>query len=148
MGDDMHTVRQLLNEKSHRSLITVSPDSTVYQALQVMADQDVGAVLVMEMGDVVGIFSERDYARRIVLQGRTSVTTPVREIMTSRVVYVKPENTLQECMALMTERHIRHLPVLEDDLVVGMLSIGDLVRATIAEQQFFIDQLVQYIQTA
>ncbi|WP_215780770.1 MULTISPECIES: CBS domain-containing protein [unclassified Paludibacterium] len=144
----MHTVRQLLNEKSHRSLITVSPDSTVYQALQVMADQDVGAVLVMEMGDVVGIFSERDYARRIVLQGRTSVTTPVREIMTSRVVYVKPENTLQECMALMTERHIRHLPVLEDDLVVGMLSIGDLVRATIAEQQFFIDQLVQYIQTA
>ncbi|TDR78488.1 CBS domain-containing protein [Paludibacterium purpuratum] len=144
----MHTVRQLLNEKSHRSLITVSPDSTVYQALQVMAEQDVGAVLVMEMGDVLGIFSERDYARRIVLQGRTSVTTPVRDIMTSRVVYVKPENTLQECMALMTERHIRHLPVMEDDLVIGMLSIGDLVRATIAEQQFFIDQLVRYIQNA
>lgn len=144
----MHTVRQLLNEKSHRQLISIGPGATVYQALQVMADQDVGAVLVMEMGNVLGIFSERDYARRIVLQGRTSVTTPVREIMTSRVVYVKPENTLQECMALMTERHIRHLPVLDDGLVVGMLSIGDLVRATIAEQQFFIDQLVHYIQSA
>ncbi|MBV8046391.1 MAG: CBS domain-containing protein [Paludibacterium sp.] len=144
----MHTVRQLLNEKSHRPLISVSPDATVYQALQVMADEDVGAVLVMEMGDVQGIFSERDYARRIVLQGRTSITTPVRDIMTSRVVYVKPDNTLQECMALMTERHIRHLPVMEDGLVIGMLSIGDLVRATIAEQQFFIDQLVHYIQNA
>lgn len=144
----MHTVRQLLNEKAERQLISVSPDATVFQALQIMADQDVGALLVMELGDVVGIFSERDYARRIVLQGRTSVTTPVREIMTSKVIYVKPDNTLQECMALMTERHFRHLPVLEDGLVVGMLSIGDLVRATIAQQQLTIEQLVQYIQNA
>lgn len=144
----MPTVRQLLNEKPQRAVISVSPESTVYQALQVMADMDVGAVLVMARGEVLGIFSERDYARRIVLQGRTSVTTPVRDIMTCKVVYVEPKNTLQECMALMTDRHIRHLPVLEDGLVIGMLSIGDLVRATIAEQQFFIDQLVHYIQNA
>lgn len=144
----MQTVRQLLNEKAHRPLVSVSPDATVFQALQVMADEDVGAVLVMDRGAVQGIFSERDYARRIALQGRTSVTTPVRDIMTSKVVYVTPDNLLPECMALMTERHIRHLPVLENALVVGMLSIGDLVRATIAEQQFFIDQLLHYIQTA
>jgi len=144
----MQTVIQLLNEKPARAVISVGPDSTVYQALQVMAEQDVGAVLVMEMGEVVGIFSERDYARRIVLQGRTSVTTPVRDIMTSKVVYVSPENTLDECMALMTDKHIRHLPVMQDGLVIGLLSIGDLVRATISEQRFFIEQLVHYIQTA
>jgi CBS domain-containing protein len=144
----MQTVRQLLNEKSQRALISISPDDTVYQALQVMAECDIGAVLVMEMGAVVGIFSERDYARRIVLQGRTSITTPVRDIMTSKVVYVTPATSMSECMALMTEKHIRHLPVLEDGLVVGVLSIGDLVRATIAEQQYVINQLVHYIQTA
>ena len=144
----MQTVRQLLNEKSQRALISVDPEFTVYQALQVMADKDVGAVLVMENGSVIGIFSERDYARRIVLQGRTSVTTPVRDTMTSRVVYVQPENTLQQCMALMTYKHIRHLPVMEDGLVIGMLSIGDLVRATIELQQMEINQLVHYIQSA
>lgn len=144
----MQTVRQLLNEKSQRALISVDPEFTVYQALQVMADKDVGAVLVMENGSVIGIFSERDYARRIVLQGRTSVTTPVRDTMTSRVVYVQPDNTLQQCMALMTDKHIRHLPVMEDGLVIGMLSIGDLVRATIELQQMEINQLVHYIQSA
>lgn len=144
----MQTVRQLLNEKAPGAVISVSPDSTVFQALQVMAEHEIGAVLVMERGEVIGILSERDYARRIVLQGRTSVTTPVREIMTRRVVYVQPDNSLDECMALMTERHIRHLPVLEDGLVIGLISIGDLVRATIAEQQFFIDQLLHYIQSA
>lgn len=142
----MQTVRQLLNEKAPHAVISVSPDSTVYQALQVMAEHEIGAVLVMERGEVIGILSERDYARRIVLQGRTSVTTPVREIMTQRVVYVQPEHSVDECMALMTERHIRHLPVLEDGLVIGLISIGDLVRATIAEQQFVIDQLLHYIQ--
>jgi len=144
----MQSVRQLLNEKPHRALISVDPNATVYQALQVMADCDVGAVLVMDLGEVAGIFSERDYARRIVLQGRTSITTPVRDIMTSRVVYVTPENSMQECMALMTEKHIRHLPVLEDGLVIGLLSIGDLVRATIAAQEFEITQLLHYIQSA
>jgi CBS domain-containing protein len=144
----MQTVRQLLESKNQHALISVSPDFTVYQALQLMAEKDVGAVLVMERGTVLGIFSERDYARRIVLLGRTSVTTAVRETMTSKVVYVQPDNTLPECMALMTERHIRHLPVMEDGLVIGMLSIGDLVRSQIAAQQLEIDQLLHYIQSA
>ncbi|WP_199154619.1 CBS domain-containing protein [Chromobacterium sp. ASV23] len=144
----MQTVRQLLDSKPSRSLVYVSPDSTVFQALQVMAESDIGAVLVMESGDIVGIFSERDYARRIVLQGRTSAGTKVRDIMTSRVVYVTPQQTLDQCMALMTEKRIRHLPVLEDQTVLGILSIGDLVRATIEEQEQVINHLVHYIQSA
>ncbi len=141
----MQTVRQLLVQK-RSGLITVGPDATVFQALQIMAEHDIGAVLVMDMGDVLGIFSERDYARRIVLQGRTSAGTKVRDIMTSKVVYVTPEQTVADCMALMTEKRFRHLPVLEDDKVLGLLSIGDLVRATIDEQQFVIEQLVNYIR--
>jgi CBS domain-containing protein len=144
----MQTVRQLLDSKPSRSLVYVSPDGTVFQALQVMAESDIGAVLVMESGDIVGIFSERDYARRIVLQGRTSAGTKVRDIMTSRVVYVTPQQTLDQCMALMTEKRIRHLPVLEDQTVLGILSIGDLVRATIEEQEQVINHLVHYIQSA
>ncbi|PXX44333.1 MULTISPECIES: CBS domain-containing protein [Aquitalea] len=144
----MQTVRQLLEQKSGRVLVTVSPESTVFQALQVMAEHDIGAVLVMEGGDVVGIFSERDYARRIVLQGRTSAGTRIRDIMTSKVVYVTPDQRSDECMALMTEKHIRHLPVLEGKTVQGMLSIGDLVHATIQEQAQVINQLVHYIQSA
>jgi CBS domain-containing protein len=141
----MQTVRQLLERKSGE-LISVSPDATVFQALQVMAEQDIGAVLVMDMGDVLGIFSERDYARRIVLQGRTSAGTKVRDIMTSKVVYVGPQQSVAECMALMTDKHFRHLPVMEAGHVIGMLSIGDLVRATIEEQQLVIEQLVNYIR--
>ncbi|KIA79758.1 CBS domain-containing protein [Chromobacterium piscinae] len=144
----MQTVRQLLDSKPSRSLVYVNPDSTVFQALQVMAESDIGAVLVMESGDIVGIFSERDYARRIVLQGRTSAGTKVRDIMTSRVVYVTPQQTLDQCMALMTEKRIRHLPVMEDQTVLGILSIGDLVRATIEEQEQVINHLVHYIQSA
>ncbi|QEL56652.1 CBS domain-containing protein [Chromobacterium paludis] len=144
----MQTVRQLLESKANRALVYVSPDSTVFQALQVMAESDIGAVLVMESGDIVGIFSERDYARRIVLQGRTSAGTKVRDIMTSRVVYVTPQQTLDQCMALMTEKRIRHLPVMEDQTVLGILSIGDLVRATIEEQEQVINHLVHYIQSA
>ena len=141
----MQTVRQLLERKSGE-LISVSPDATVFQALQVMAEQDIGAVLVMDMGDVLGIFSERDYARRIVLQGRTSAGTKVRDIMTSKVVYVGPQQSVAECMALMTDKHFRHLPVMDAGRVIGMLSIGDLVRATIEEQQLVIEQLVNYIR--
>ncbi|AAQ61581.1 CBS domain-containing protein [Chromobacterium violaceum] len=144
----MQTVRQLLDSKPTRALVYVTPDSTVFQALQVMAENDIGAVLVMESGDIVGIFSERDYARRIVLQGRTSAGTKVRDIMTSRVVYVTPQQTLDECMGLMTEKRIRHLPVMEDQTVLGILSIGDLVRATIEEQEQVINHLVHYIQSA
>ncbi|GGY08642.1 CBS domain-containing protein [Paludibacterium paludis] len=144
----MQTVRQLLEAKSHHGIIHIGPDATVFQALQLMADRDVGAVLVMEDDELVGIFSERDYARRIVLQGRTSAGTHVRDIMTSRVVYVTPENTLDQCMALMTDKHIRHLPVMDAGKLIGLLSIGDLVRATIEEQKFVIEQLVHYIQMA
>ena len=142
----MQTVRQLLEQKASHDLITIGPDATVFQALQVMAEQDIGAILVMEMGDTVGIFSERDYARRIVLQGRTSAGTKIRDIMTSRVLYVSLDQTVGECMALMTEKHFRHLPVMDNGQVVGILSIGDLVRATIEEQQFVIEQLVSYIR--
>ncbi|AVG14593.1 MULTISPECIES: CBS domain-containing protein [Chromobacteriaceae] len=144
----MQTVKQFLESKPNRALVYVTPDSTVFQALQVMAENDIGAVLVMESGDIVGIFSERDYARRIVLQGRTSAGTKVRDIMTSRVVYVTPQQTLDECRALMTEKRIRHLPVMEDQTVLGILSIGDLVRATIEEQEQVINHLVHYIQSA
>ncbi|AXT45214.1 MULTISPECIES: CBS domain-containing protein [Chromobacterium] len=144
----MQTVRQLLDSKPNRALVYVNPESTVFQALQVMAENDIGAVLVMEEGGIVGIFSERDYARRIVLQGRTSAGTKVRDIMTSRVVYVTPSQTLDDCMGLMTEKRIRHLPVLEGSDVMGMLSIGDLVRATIEEQEQVINHLVHYIQSA
>lgn len=143
----MQTVRQLLEQKSSNELIAIGPQATVYQALQTMAEHDVGAILVMDMDDIVGIFSERDYARRIVLQGRTSIGTCVRDIMTSKVVYVSPSQTVGQCMALMTEKHFRHLPVMDEGKVIGMLSIGDLVRATIAEQQFVIEQLVNYIRT-
>lgn len=141
----MQTVGQLLEKKSGE-LIHIGPDATVFQALQLMAEHDIGAVLVMDMGDVLGIFSERDYARRIVLQGRTSAGTKVRDIMTSKVVYVGPRQSVGECMALMTEKHFRHLPVLsEAGQVAGMVSIGDLVKETISSQQFIISELERYI---
>ncbi|MDF0604302.1 CBS domain-containing protein [Neisseriaceae bacterium TC5R-5] len=143
----MQTVRQLLDKKPNRALVFITPDNTVLQALEVMAANDVGAVLVMDSGDIVGVFSERDYARRVVLKGRTSAGTQVREVMTSKVVYVTPLQTLEECMSLMTERRIRHLPVLEDQMVQGILSIGDLVYATIEEQKQTINHLVSYIHS-
>jgi CBS domain-containing protein len=115
-------------------------------ALTVMAKHEVGALLVIDGEQLVGIFSERDYARKIILQGKTSKETLVREIMSDRVAYVTPTSSLQECMALMTEKRFRHLPVLDDDgSVIGMISIGDLVKETIREQQFLIDQLERYI---
>lgn len=143
----MQTVGQLIKSKPNRDLITIGPDATVFQALQLMAEHDVGALLVMEMGDVLGIFSERDYARRIVLQGKTSAGTLIRDIMTSKVLYVGPSQTVGECMALMSEKRIRHLPVMDADKAIGMVSIGDLVKATIAEQELVIEQLVSYIRT-
>lgn len=112
-----------------------------------MAEHNIGAVLVMEEGKLQGIFSERDYARRVVLQGRTSAGTRVGEIMTRRVLFVSPDRTINECMALMADKRIRHLPVIDDEAVVGMVSIGDVVSATIAEQNFLIDQLSHYIHS-
>lgn len=141
----MKTLNQLLAGKSH-SLIAVSPKDTVFHAVKVMADNKIGAVLVLDGEHLVGIFSERDYARKVILMGKASKDTLVSEIMTDKVVYVTPHNTVSECMALMTEGHFRHLPVLdESQQVIGIVSIGDLVKETISEQQFIIDQLQHYI---
>ena len=142
----MLTVRELLAKKGGE-VWSVSPDATVYEALQLMSDRNVGAVLVMGGRDLLGILSERDYARQVILKGKASRDTPVREIMTTRVVCVAPERTIEDCMALMTDKHIRHLPVLADG-VIGVLSIGDVVKAVISEKQFLIEQLESYITSS
>ena len=139
------TVRQMLAGKT--GVFAVSPDDTIYDALLLMADRNVGAVLVMAGQDIRGIFSERDYARKVILLGKTSRTTPVREIMTTTVVCVDPAWTADQCMALMTDKHIRHLPVVEQGHVVGVISIGDAVRAVVDEQQFTIRALEQYLMS-
>ena len=141
----MKTLKQMLAGKD-RPLAVVAPSDSVFHALSVMAQHDVGALLVLDGEQLVGIFSERDYARKIILQGKTSKDTLVREIMSDKVAYVTPSATLDECMALMTQKHFRHLPVLNDDAsVAGMISIGDLVKETISSQQFLISELERYI---
>lgn len=140
----MRTVKQLLEDKGH-DVWSVSPDSSVLETIKEMADKQVGALLVLDHGKPVGIVSERDYARKVILQGRSSQETPVKEIMTTRVVCARPDLNVEECMAIMTDRRIRHLPVMEGDRVLGMISIGDLVKAIIADQQFMINQLERYI---
>ena len=140
----MSTVKDTLRSKGPE-VWSMAPNSTVYDALKLMADKNVGAVLVMDAGRLVGILSERDYARKVILHGKSSKDTPIREIMTQRVVYVRPEQTAEECMALMTDKRVRHLPVLEDDQVVGVISIGDVVKSIISEQEFIIEQLERYI---
>ena len=141
----MKNAKQLLQDKLRPGMFSVPPDATVFQALQLMAEKDIGALLVMENETLLGIFSERDYARKVVLQGKTSAATPIRDIMTAKVVFARPSSSIDECMALMSERRIRHLPVMDSNVVVGVLSITDLVRAQIAEQQFVIEQLEHYI---
>ncbi len=141
----MKTLRQILAGKSG-PLMTVSPDDPVFYALQVMSDANVGALLVLDKEQLVGIFSERDYARKVILFGKASKDTPVRAIMTDKVLYVTPDRTVDECMAIMTDKHIRHLPVLNDEgKVLGIVSIGDVVKETICEQQFIIQQMAKYI---
>ena len=140
----MNTVKQILDQKGY-SIFTIGPDESVFDAITIMAEKHVGALAVTEGDKLVGLISERDYARKGFLEGRSSPDTKVREIMTDHVVVVPPERTTEECMALMTEKHIRHLPVMEDDNLVGMISIGDLVKAVIAEQRFTIEQLEHYI---
>ena len=140
----METVGQLLRAKGH-DVWSVSPGASVYEALELMAEKNIGAVLVVDQGRLVGIMSERDYARKVILKGRFSRDTLVRNIMTERVVYVRPEQTLGQCMALMTEKRIRHLPVMANDQLIGVISIGDVVKAIISDQEFIIEQLETYI---
>ncbi len=139
------TVRQILQSKGGR-IWSVGPHATVFDALMLMAEKDIGAVVVVEGGKLVGIFSERDYARKVVLKGRSSKDTLVSELMTPDVFYVHPDQTIEECMALMTKRHIRHLPVLDSDDLVGIITIGDAVKAVIADQEVMISSLENYIR--
>ena len=141
----VRTVRDLLRGRE-LAVWVISPDETVYHALQIMADKNVGALPVTEGQKLVGIFSERDYARKVILYGRSSKELLVSEIMSKRVAYVEPNQTIQDCMALMIELRIRHLPVLEGDDLVGMISMRDVVEDIISEQDFIIEQLVHYIQ--
>ena len=140
----MKTVRDVLDKKGVQ-VWWVGPGMTVYETLQLMAEKEIGAVLVMEADRPVGIFSERDYARQVILKGKASKDTPVRDVMTSRVVFARLEQTLEDCMALMTDKRIRHLPVLVEGRVHGILSIGDVVKAVISEKEFIISQLETYI---
>ncbi|MFM9883230.1 MAG: CBS domain-containing protein [Burkholderiales bacterium] len=140
----MKNVGQLLEEKGHK-LLSISHDATVFEALQRMAEGNVGALVVLDGEKLAGIFSERDYARKVILVGKTSKETRVREIMTAKVLCVSPDRTVEQCMALMTEKRIRHLPVLDHKKVIGVISIGDVVKEMISEQQFIISQLESYI---
>jgi CBS domain-containing protein len=142
----MQTVNQLLQRKGYE-IETIDSSASVFEALKLMADKEIGSLIVIQEENVVGLFTERDYARNIILKGRTSKETQVNEIMSSQVIAVKPEQTTEECMAIMTEKRVRHLPVMKDDKLVGIISIGDLVKAIIEEQQFVIEQLVSYISS-
>jgi CBS domain-containing protein len=142
----MKTVMQLLQGKAS-GVHTIGPDAPVIDALRQMAEREIGALPVVDGEKLVGILSERDYARKVILQGKSSKDIPVREIMTSRVLCVGPQRTVEECMALMTDKRIRHLPVLEHGRLIGMLSIGDLVKEMISEQKFMIAQLESYIHS-
>ena len=137
-------VKTILDTKGHE-FWSVGPQTSVYDAVRLMAEKEVGSVLVLENGKVQGIVTERDYARKVVLEGKTSPDTPVAEIMTTQVLCTRPEQTIEEAMALMTEKRVRHLPVLEHGEIKGVVSIGDLVKAVISEQQFLIQQLESYI---
>lgn len=142
----MLTVRQLLEKKSTKDIWSVAPDDSVFDAIKVMAKRGIGALLVLDGVDVVGIISERDYARKVILKGRSSKDTPVRDIMTQKVLFVRPDQSIEECMALMTEKRIRHLPVLEKGRLAGIFSSGDVIKAIISEQEFIIEQLENYIK--
>lgn len=140
----MSTVRQVLEGKGF-DVAVIGPDASVYEALALMADKEIGALVVMEGGRVVGLISERDYARKVILKGRASKDTRVREIMATRVPYARPDQTVEECMAVITDLRVRHLPVMESGRLIGIISIGDLVKATIDEQKLIIEQLIHYI---
>jgi len=140
----MITVLQLLNQKD-RTISSIHPDATVFDAITKMAENNIGSLLVMDGEELVGIITERDYTRNVVLKGHLPPTTPVREIMERRVIFVLPEQTVEQCMALMSDKRVRHLPVLEGKKPIGIISIGDLVKSIIGDQKFMIDQLEHYI---
>jgi len=141
----MTTIRQLLREKGHK-ICSVGPESTVYDAIRKMADEDIGSLVVMEGGKIVGIITERHYARNVVLKGRTSPATRVRDIMENKVLYAQPDQSVEECMAIMTDKRVRHLPVIEQGKEIGLVSIGDLVKSIISDQKFTIEQLEHFIR--
>jgi CBS domain-containing protein len=141
----MKKVAQILRSKSDPTVYSVVPTASMFDALTLMAEKNIGALLIIEGETIVGMLSERDYARKIVLMGRSSKETPVRDVMTRPVLYVGPQQSTEECMALMTEKRLRHLPVLEDGKLIGLISIGDLVKDIISEQNFVIEQLQFYI---
>jgi CBS domain-containing protein len=141
----MKSAAQILKSKPEQAVHTVTPSTSVFNAVKLMAEKNIGALLVMENAKVVGIITERDYARKIALKGRSSKETSVRDIMTSSVMHVRPNQTSEECMALMTENRVRHLPVMDSHKLLGLISIGDLVKDIISEQKFIIEQLEHYI---
>ena len=142
----MTTLKMLLKGKGH-DVWSVHPDDTVLDAIKMLAEKDIGALIVIKDDKPVGIFSERDYARNVYLKGKSSLDTAVRDVMVAPVICVKPDQTVDECMALMTAKRFRHLPIMDGDELVGMVSIGDLVKSVIAEQQFTIEQMEQYIHS-
>ncbi len=141
----MKTLQQILNTKKHKEVISIAPHRPVFDALVVLAEYKIGALVVLEGEKLVGIFSERDYAREVVLKGRSSKTTQISEVMTDKVLSASPNDTVEQAMSLMSEKRIRHLPVIENGKVIGVLSIGDLVKETITYQQNLIRQLESYI---
>ena len=142
----MKTVKQILHGKTRGTdILSIAPDASVYEALMLMAEKEIGALLVMEGDKLVGIISERDYARKVILHGKSSKEIHVSDIMTSKIIYVSTAKTVDECMALMTDKRVRHLPVYEGDRLVGVVSIGDLVKEAISEREYIIKQLESYI---
>ena len=140
----MTTIAQLLNAKGNQ-IWSVEPKATIFEALEIMSEKEIGALLVMEDGKLTGIFSERDYARKVILKGKSSKETPVGELMTKKVFYIDSQNTINDCMAMMTAKRIRHVPVIEDNQVMGIVTIGDVVNQIISEQEVTINHLENYI---
>jgi CBS domain-containing protein len=141
----MTNVAQVIQNKIEQNIFTISPESTVLEAISLMADKGIGALVVTDQDKVVGILSERDYTRKVILMERTSKETTVSEIMTAKVLTVTKSNSVEDCLNLMTDRHLRHLPVVENDKLIGLISIGDLVKVVMEDQRKLIDQLQQYI---
>ncbi len=141
----METIRQILTKKGNQ-VFSVTPETTVYDTLKLMADKNIGAVLVIDEGKLVGIMSERDYARKVILHGKFSKEIPVKEIMSANVIFIDPDQTIKNTKAIMIQKRIRHLPVMEDGKLVGIISIGDVVNAVLEENTFMIDQLYTYIK--